>query len=120
MFRLVTLWVSMFTVMAGGWLAVMEILLRHPGYGGRTAVAAFIVGEGIASLALLLSGAGVRFRPFIQVGAFGAIGLGSVALFRLATATPFEGFVLVIGIALVIQGAMTLTFSSRRRHARGL
>lgn len=101
-------WMCVATTVAGAWLAVMENLLRHPGFVGRSAIAACIVVQGIATvLFLMLHGRSV-FRVLVMAGALGITVLGAAAVIRILNAPHFEGFVLLIGAALVVQGLLAL------------
>jgi hypothetical protein len=56
------------TVLAGAWLAVMEAILRHPGFAGRSVIAACIVVQGIVTvLFMMLHGRG-WFRILVLGG----------------------------------------------------
>ena len=101
-------WMCVVTVLAGAWLAVMENILRHPGFVGRSAVAACIVVQGIATVLFLMLHGRTLFRFLVLGGAIGAALLGAAAVIRILNAAHFEGFVLVIGAALVVQGILAL------------
>jgi hypothetical protein len=103
----------MFTFACACWLGVMEIVLRHPGYGTRVGVAALIALIALISMATVLvrmtdAGAGLRLERWLRVGAVVLIGIGGQAFVRNARAAHFEGFVLVISVALVVQGLLML------------
>jgi hypothetical protein len=101
-------WMSVFTAAAGVWLAVMENILKHAGYGERTVIAACIAIQGLATLLLLLLNGRLIFRALVLMGALGVAVLGVSALKRTLDAPHFEGFVLLIGSALIVQGVLTL------------
>ena len=44
---------SAVTLLCGCWLAFMEVLLRHPGFAARSAVALLIAAAGLATLLVL-------------------------------------------------------------------
>ena len=105
----------LFIVAAGIWLAVMENILKHNGYPGRSAVATCIVVQGLATLfALVIPGHAV-FRAVVVTGAAGIVALGVWAVVRIWQSEHFEGFVLVIGLALIVQGSLTMLVLLRRR-----
>jgi hypothetical protein len=97
-----------FGVAAGTWLAVMENVLRHEGYAGRTAVAACIVLQSLATLLFIGRRGGWLLRGAVMAGAFGIVWLGFSAISKVLSAQHFEGFVVVIGCALIVQGGLTL------------
>lgn len=99
---------SLFLAAAGIWLAVMENILRHDGYRGRTVVAACIAIHGLATLLLLVRHERAVLRTIVVIGAVAIILLGVRSILRILRAQHFEGFVFLIGLALVFQGAFTL------------
>ena len=111
--RIVLTWMSVFTVVAGVWLAVMENILKHAGYGERTAIAACIVIQGVATLLVLMLNGRTLFRTLVLIGAAALAILGVFAIKRILDASHFEGFVLLIGCALIAQGALTLVVMLR-------
>jgi len=56
---------------------------------------------------LMLHGRSI-FRALVLAGAVGAAVLGAAAVIRVLNAPHFEGFVLLIGAALVAQGILAL------------
>ena len=109
-------WISVFTVLAGAWLAVMENILRHPGYVARSVVAGGIVIQGLATILFLMWQGRPIFRILVLAGAVGVGVLGASAVARIANAAHFEGFVLLVGVALVMQGIMALVVLGGARH----
>jgi len=106
--RLLTL-ICLFAIVAGMWLGVMENILRHDGYAARSAIAAFIAIQGSATLLFLwLNRGGSVLRILVMAGAAAIMLLGASATLRILRAQHFEGFVLIIGLALLLQGALTL------------
>jgi hypothetical protein len=97
---------SMFTFTCACWLGVMEMVLRHPGYRLRVGVAALIALISVATILVRMAGLGVRGERWLWVGAAVLIGTGGEAFVRNARAAHFEGFVLVISVALVMQGLL--------------
>jgi hypothetical protein len=108
---------SLFVAAAGVWLGVMENLLRHDGYAGRTLIAACIAVQGIATLLFVLWRGRAIFRGIVMAGAAAFILFGTSAILKILRAQHFEGFVLVIGLALILQGALTLAPLLPRRLA---
>jgi hypothetical protein len=101
-------WMSAFTAAAGVWLAVMEHVLKHTGYAGRMGIAASIVIESLATLVFVAFGRRVILRALVLVGAVAVGLLGASAIRGILQARHFEGFVLVIGSALVAQSLLTI------------
>jgi hypothetical protein len=97
----------LFVVAAGTWLGVMENVLKHPGYAGRSVIAACIALEGLITLLFLLVNGRPMFRVLVMTGAAAMVLLGASATVSILRAEHFEGFVLLIGLALILQGALT-------------
>ena len=97
-----------FTIAASTWLAVMENILRHHGYQGRTAIAVLIGVQSLGTLLAMLVNARFAVRLVVMLGAVAVASLGIAAFVRTSQATHFEGFVLIIGSALLLQGALTV------------
>ena len=109
-------WISVFTAVAGVWLAVMENVLKHAGYEERTAIAACIAIQSLATLLLLMLDGRSLFRALVLIGALGVTVEGVSAVKRILDAPHFEGFVLLIGSALMVQGVLTVVFVFRARR----
>jgi hypothetical protein len=111
---------SLFLVVAGTWLGIMENVLKHNGYAGRSVIAACIAIQGLATILFLLFRGRAAFRGFLIFGAAAIILFGASATLRILQAQHFEGFVLIIGLALMVQGALTLAtlLRSHTQHAR--
>lgn len=109
-------WISLMTAATGIWLAVMENLLKHAGYGGRTALAVSIALEALATVAFLVLNGGSVFRMVILAGAAGMGALGISAITRNVTGPHFEGFVLIAGSLFIVQALMTFAVVLRRRY----
>jgi hypothetical protein len=108
---------SMFTFACACWLGVMEMMLRHPGYGTRVGVAVLIALISMATVLVRMAdvGVGARGERWLWVGAVLLIGIGGQAFVRNARAAHFEGFVLVISVALIVQGLLTLASGIGRK-----
>jgi hypothetical protein len=60
------------------------------------------------------------FRSLIAIGAGAAALLGASAVARILRASHFEGFVLIIGLALILEGILTWTVLFQTRRAARL
>ena len=99
---------SSFLVLGGSWFAVMELILRHPGFLIRGAVAVLVVTQGALTLRYMMRPA-PALRSTIIAGSLGALALGSSAVFTELHAIHFEGYILLLGVGLIAQGLLTLT-----------
>ena len=98
--------VSSLSLACGCWLAVMELLLRHPGYGGRILTALIIVAICAGTILVRMLHAGYRCERWLWLGAAGLVLIGVLAFLRNMRSTHFEGFVFVIALLLVLQGVL--------------
>jgi hypothetical protein len=98
----------LFAVAAGIWLAAMENILKHPGYAGRSVMDVCIAVQGIATLLFMLLNGPPLLRAVVIAGAAAITLLGGFAIARDLQAQHFEGFVLIIGSGLIVQGALTV------------
>ena len=107
---------SIFTLACACWLGALEMTLRHPGYGTRLGIAGLIALISIATILLrTMADLGARGERWLWLGAVALSGIGEQAFVRNARAAHFEGFVLVISVALVMQGALTLASGFGRK-----
>jgi hypothetical protein len=106
---------SWFTLACACWLGAMEMLLRHPGYGVRVGVAALIGLIGAGTILARWKGWGLRGDRRLWPGAVVLMGIGGQAFLRNARAAHFEGFVLVISVALVAQGLLMVVAGIGRK-----
>jgi hypothetical protein len=99
-------WISTYMIIAGVWLGLMEHFLRHPGYTVRIGIAAYIVIHGLATLFVLMSAGRSILRRFVLAGALVTGVLGVTAVIRTLHSPHFEGFVLLIALALISQSVL--------------
>ena len=97
----------LFTAAAGCWLGVMELVLRHPGFPQRIVIAALIVVQSVLTLVVIRSSHRL-WRTLMSAGACGCLTLGALAIVRSVTGPHFEGFAVIIGLALIVQALLTL------------
>ena len=118
--KLLLLLTSVFIAFAGLWLAVMESALKHDGYIGRAIIALAVLTQGLATLFWIGFGGRALFRILLAAGAIAAALLALSAFKGLMSTPHFEGFVLTIGVALLLQSALTLItlLSTAQRTAK--
>lgn len=115
----ILLFVSSVSLACGCWLAVMELLLRHPGYGGRIVTALIIVAICAGTILVRMLHAGYRCERWLWLGAAGLVLIGVLAFLRNMQASHFEGFVFVIALLLVLQGVLMFATLGRAGGGRG-
>jgi hypothetical protein len=111
-------WISVFTAAAGVWLTVMENIQRHAGYAERSAIAACIAIQGLSTVLFLVRDGRSIFRMLVLTGAVGVMLLGASAVKQILDAPHFEGFVFLIGSALIVQGGLALAVVLLARHGK--
>ncbi len=97
-----------FTTAAAIWLGVMENVLRHSGYAERSVIAASIALQSLATLLYFRLRERSGLRNLVVLGAVAIAVLGGSALGRILQSPHFEGFVLIIAAALLLQAGLTL------------
>lgn len=100
---------SLLTLACACWLALMELILRNPGYGTRTAVAFGITLICLATIVARLLHANVRLERWLWPGAVILVWIGTQAFVDVVRAPRFEGFAFLISIVVVLQGALMFT-----------
>lgn len=101
---------SLMTCMCGSWLSYAELALRHPGYVARLAMDMAIV---LICVGTRLWHLGIRFERWLRVGGVALIGIAINALVNNGRRTHFEGFVVIVSGALLLQGVMMLILLGR-------
>src|SRR6185295_10082608 len=99
-----------FTLLATAYLTASLLILRPPraNYRQWTLVAALILVQGALTLLALRAGSpkGLRYADAAGGAAIAALGVSSV--YSTVSGPHFEGYALVLGSMLVIQGLLTL------------
>ena len=105
--------ICIFTFTSGTWLGLMDLRLRHPGYLQREWIAGLIVGQAAMTL-LVLGRRGPGWLRFVALaGCVGILSLAAHALVGVVTGANFEGYILLIALALVVQAALTVLIVPR-------
>ncbi len=97
-----------FTALSGLWLGAMGLRLRHPGYVEGEVISGIIVSQALLTMAALW----LRRIPILldlsAVGCLALFWLASKALKGIINGSNFEGYILLIALALVVQAICTL------------
>lgn len=109
---------SAFSLACGYWLAIMERLLHHPGYLARAGMDASISSVPLVTILIVLLHAGIRVERWFRLFGIPLIAIALMALVSDARSQHFEGFVLVVGVALTIQGTLMLLALGRNPAPR--
>ena len=109
-----------FTALAGLWLGAMGLRLRHPGYVEGEVISGIIVGQALLTIAAL------QFRriPILlhlsAVGCLALLWLAGKALKGIIDGSNFEGYILLIALALAVQAVFTLAMLVAGRKGQTL
>ncbi len=106
--RKVLLAASIFTSASCCWLALMEWVLRHSGYVLRSGVDISIASVPLAAAGALLLHVSLRAERCLWAGAIALIAVAAQALIHNSRSAHFEGFVLLISLALILEGILML------------
>ena len=106
------------TALAGCWLGMMDLLLRHSGYGSQIVIAATIVSQALLTLAALRFHRYGVLRVVAMVGSLTMLWLAGSALKATLGGAQFEGYVLLIALALIVQTVLTVLTLQRARVRR--
>jgi hypothetical protein len=101
--------VCCFTIAASCWLATMSLVLHHAGYEAQAGLALLFVVQSLLTLGVLAGLLpGISTRIVCAAGAIGLAAAGARAIAANLSRPHFEGYALVIGAVLVLQGVLTL------------
>jgi hypothetical protein len=97
-----------FTLAACLWLSVMFVVLHRPGFERGLAMSLMFVAQSLLTLAVVNHRLAARaWRIPAGAGAAGIVWAGGNAIAQTLNSQHFEGFALLIGAALVLQGLLT-------------
>ena len=102
--------ICVFTLLATGFLSLSLLILQPPraDYHLWFVTAAFFLVQGGLTLAVLFDKGPKSLRYATLIGGAGIIWAGAAALYRTLSGPHFEGYALVLGFALIVQGALPL------------
>jgi hypothetical protein len=99
-----------FTLLATAYLTASLLILRPPraNYQQWTLVAAVIFVQGALTLFALRPGSPKGLRYVAVAGGAAIAALGASSIYSTVSGPHFEGYALILGSALVVQGLLTL------------
>ena len=108
--------ICILTLLATAYLTASLLVLRPPRANSQqwSLMAALIIAQGVVTLVALFL---VRTAPVRYAALAGAVAIalaGARSVFNTLAGPHFEGYALVLGSALVVQGALTLAALARR------
>lgn len=101
---------SVATMLVSGWMTVMYVVLRHPGYQWRAAIAAAVC-LGAASLFAGRPPAPLRLPIAVWGAALAAFGIWALV------APGDDGWVLIAGGIFIVEGILAIASSVRQQSA---
>lgn len=107
----------LFTALCGAWLGAMDLRLRHPGYVGQVGIAITIVLQALLTLWMLVIPTRV-IRVLAMAGSCAIVWLAFKAFNGVMHDSHFEGYIVLIAIALTIQSVLTWIALRRQRPVR--
>jgi len=111
----VLLCLCFFSLAAMAWLGIMEIVLHRPGFGLRICLPILFACQSLTTIFFLIFRGWGRLRLLLMLaGGLTAI-FGISAVVSILKAAHFEGYVLLIGAALVLQGTITIAALQSKR-----
>jgi hypothetical protein len=102
--------ICLFTLLATAYLTASLLILRPPraNYQQWAVVASAIVAQGTVTLIALYASSPKRLRYMTIAGGLALAGLGASAVYSTLSGPHFEGYALVLGSAMVLQGTLTI------------
>ena len=97
------------TIAASCWLGAMFVVLHRAGYQRGVAISALLLLQSLLTLgvaAKILASEWARTAAIL--GAASIVWLGGAAINRNLSGPHFEGYAVVVGAALVVQGLLTI------------
>jgi hypothetical protein len=112
---------SIFLVLACSWSAVMELILKHPGFMIRAGVCALIVFYAALCIGLTLAYNRIPSTPLrygLSLFALATLVFGVSALATILRSPHFEGYIFLMALGLIAQSLLTLfnTLARPRLH----
>jgi len=97
------------TIAASAWLATMALALHRAGYQALAGLAVLFILQSLLTIgAVTRRLAGLGVRVVLTAGAIGILVAGERAVAANLTGPHFEGYAVIIGAALILQGVLTL------------
>ena len=97
------------TAAASAWLGVMFVVLHRPGYERGFVISALFVLQSLLAAAVINQWLEHGWwRAIALVGAAALAAAGTSTVFSNISGPHFEGYALVIGVLLLLQGVLTI------------
>jgi hypothetical protein len=97
------------TIAAAAWLGVMFAVLHRPGWERGAVVSTLFVAQSLLAFGVTNRWlADVWWRVMASAGAIALVWVGASTVIANHNSSHFEGYTLVIGVLLALQGLLTL------------
>jgi hypothetical protein len=105
------------TLLATAYLSLSLLILRppHANYQRWAIMATVIVAQSVLTLVALFARTPRGLQYAVLASGFGIACIGALSIYSMLANPHFEGYVLVLGSMLVVQGALTLAVFARQR-----
>jgi len=109
-----------FTLLATAYLTASLLILRPPraNYQQWFLVATLIIAQGTLTLFALYSAGAKNLRYVVVTGGLVVACVGALSIYSTLSGPHFEGYALVLGSAMVLQGALTIGVLSGLQNLR--
>lgn len=114
--RVFLLSVCSFTALSGLWLGAMGFRLKHPGHVEGEVISGIIVSQALLTIAALWLRRMSILLDLSAIGCLALFWLASKALKGIIDGSNFEGYILLIALALVVQAISTLAMLVAERN----
>ena len=115
--------ICLLTLSATLYLSVSLLILQPPraNYQQWALMAGVVVVQGALTLVAMRAGSPRRFRYAAAAGGAAIAALGASSVYRTVSGSHFEGYALILDLALIVQGLLALAaFVPGRNVAAGL
>jgi ABC-type polysaccharide/polyol phosphate export permease len=110
--------ICIFTGTASMWLAGMDLLVRHAGYVERVWMAAFFVAQSLTTIMAFAATVRPALRALALPGSVVIACMGVRVVFLAGRDRDVEGYVLLIGLALILQAVLVFAAMFWRQPLR--
>ena len=101
-----------FTALCGLWLGVMGLILHHPHW--QQLISGTIIAQALLTLTALTLRRSKLLQRVAMLGCLAIFALAAQAIHGMLRSPDFEGYIFLIGLALLVQGSLTLYKLSRK------
>jgi hypothetical protein len=107
--------ICLFTLFATVYLSASLLILQPPraNYQQWALVASAIIVQGALTLVAMRAGSSKGLRYAAAAGGAAIAALGASSIYSTVSGPHFEGYAVILGLVLILQGTLTLAFTAR-------